>query len=290
MASCKKTWCLDSPAKLNLGLRLVGRRSDGYHLLESLFWPISLVDEIEITESDSSEIRMNWAADAEIREGVLPTPEQNILSGVLSRLQERVTIQVKKRIPMGAGLGGSSSNAGTVLRWAIQEGFLLPEDFSALGADVPFFLNPYPSWVSGIGEKVSPVSSRLAEAPLHFALLLLPTPSFTAEVFKQVQPTDFSTDTSRLARDAGWPELRSYLQNSGNDLTRAANSLNPIIATALDQLKKYGAISVGMSGSGSTCYAIFDDAAQCEHCVKDLSTFCRKTSCRSIRASSYHCS
>ena len=108
---------MDSPAKLNLGLRIIGRRPDGYHHLESLFWPIDLADDLIVNEEEGEQSTIIWAEDAPMPVGNLPGPEQNLARRALSSTGGRGGVSIRKRIPLGAGLGGGSSNAATVLRY-----------------------------------------------------------------------------------------------------------------------------------------------------------------------------
>ena len=249
-----------APAKLNLGLRVVGRRADGYHELESVFAPLDLADEIEIEIAAAARPDVQLAL-AGAPAGV-PADETNLAvraaAGFLAAagLACAVKIRLTKRIPAAAGLGGGSSDAGAVLR-ALAASFpdaLGPQALArlalALGADVPYFLAPCAARVAGIGERIQPLPDFAGLA----CLLVNPgVPLPTAAVFaaydaRPVQPA--------AAIDA---ELGLDL---ANDLARPAEQLCPAIAPLRERLRAEGARAVGLSGSGPTLYGIFPDAAE----------------------------
>jgi 4-diphosphocytidyl-2-C-methyl-D-erythritol kinase len=248
-----------APAKLNLGLRVLGRRADGYHELASVFVPLDLADEIELELAPAERCELTLALAGECA-GV-PADASNLAArAALAFLAEaglarRVRLRVTKRIPAAAGLGGGSSDAGAVLR-ALARTF--PGALSApalarlalrLGADVPFFLAPSPSRVAGIGERSQP----LADLPeLAFLLVNPGVPLSTASVFEAFDARPAP------ARRVFTPDLGLDL---GNDLEPAAERLCPAIAPLRERLQALGARAVGLSGSGPTLFGLFPDAA-----------------------------
>jgi 4-diphosphocytidyl-2-C-methyl-D-erythritol kinase len=301
---------LSTPAKLNLGLRVLGRRPDGYHRLESLFVPIDLADDIEIEVERGRlpegardaridfELSVDAAESAGTAAGAVPTDGRN-LAVVAARefLQQaaaatpscegagvcRVRIRLRKRIPVGAGLGGGSSDAGAVLRalsQLVSEGPSGPELFRValeVGADVPFFLDPRPALVTGIGDEVTPVEGFPEQS------ILLANPGLglsTAEVYAaydrmaDATANEEATTASAAAEPAlttpnpaSKPRPASSASSSrdalarlyacGNDLEAAAVRLCPPLARLRSRLHDLGAARVGMSGSGATMYGIF---------------------------------
>jgi 4-diphosphocytidyl-2-C-methyl-D-erythritol kinase len=249
-----------APAKINLGLRILGRRADGYHELESVFAPLDLADEIELEVAPAARPDVQLAL-AGTPAGV-PADATNLAvraaAGFLAAagLTRRVRIRLTKRIPAAAGLGGGSSDAGAVLR-ALAASFpdaLVPEALArlalGLGADVPYFLAPCLARVSGIGERIQRLSDF---APLACLLVNPGVPLATAAVFAawDVRPVP-----SPAAID---PELGLDL---ANDLAGPAEGLCPAIAPLRERLRALGARAVGLSGSGPTVFGIFPDAAQ----------------------------
>lgn len=260
-----RTWL--APAKVNLGLRIVGVRPDGYHRLESLFVPLDFGDRVtlRVTPNHAPEVILRITGGGPD----VPDDARNLAHRAASQflaagsLATRVDISLAKTIPSGAGLGGGSSDAGTVLR-ALSELMpgAVPETSLAelaleLGADVPFFLRPTPSEVRGIGEVIEPRPG----IPSLALLLAHPGPSLsTPEVFRA-----FDALTPRPNPDPQqppWPKdpsaLRAQLEN---DLEPAAIRLCPSIARLREQIESLGASAVGMSGSGATIFGVFDSIA-----------------------------
>ena len=242
---------LTAPAKLNLFLHIVGRRSDGYHLLESVFVLIDLMDSVTVERLESPEI---------VRTGdTVGDPEKDLCVKAARLLAQEThsllgaRIHVTKRIPAGAGLGGGSSDAATTLTalnrlWALN----LPKerllDLGArLGADVPFFLFGQSAFARGIGNILTPV-----HVPDAFAAVLMPpTPTSTQEIYqaddlkrdtKPVSEEDFETDIKK-----NWPRVFGT-----NDMQPVAMRLNPQIAWALDVLGPESR----MTGSGSAVFIL----------------------------------
>lgn len=291
---------LKSPAKLNLGLKIVGRRDDGYHLLESLFWPINLCDEIQVEPSASSSVFLQWTKDAPASHVSLLQNSENPIGklvlghwGWKPKVPRKILIQ--KRIPIGGGLGGISSNLGTLLNFFMECGEISKEETHELalklGADVPFFLDPHPSWITGVGEKIS----KIAIPPnfkdhLFFLLVCFPMGTSTPLLFESFRKKDL--DLSRrgdfpMDRNLSWGAFTSFCKTSRNDLEKEAAEHYPLIGTALDLLRKTQCIYGGLSGTGSTCFGVYDSAEQREKAAKVLSAFCRDHQCRSVFSGSF---
>ena len=255
-----------APAKINLGLRIVGVRSDGYHELDSLFLPLDLADILEVRSADSphSEIALRV-------EGRAPHDASNLAARAAEAFAKaagtplRVEIALAKRIPMAAGLGGGSSDAAAVLRALAEQhpGRVSPAELArlalSLGADVPFFLEPRPTRVRGIGEQLEPVAG-LPSLALVLANPGAPVP--TAEVYRAYDALGTPAskerselpDLSRSAIDALAPWLE-------NDLEPAAIRLCPAVARMRQALTRAGAVAVGLTGSGATLYGVCRDVA-----------------------------
>jgi 4-diphosphocytidyl-2-C-methyl-D-erythritol kinase len=256
-----------SPAKLNLHLRILGKRPDGYHKLLTLFHRISLADTIVIRKiSNGFKLTTNIPS--------LETGEGNLIARAYRVLQARfpglggVSVRLIKRIPLGAGLGGGSSNAACFLL-GMKKLFGLKISFrelsamgKTLGADVPFFLSGAGQALAwGIGEKLQKVPRG---ASLWFLLLVTDQGLNTKKVYQELswsgRPLSL-TKEKRIARI-----LRSFLASkrvreasefSRNDLEIPAFRLMPAIPKAIGALKDLGAPFVHMSGSGATVFAAF---------------------------------
>jgi len=262
-----------APAKLNLCLFVGPARDDGLHELCSLFAPLSLADELTITDAAGPE-------DEVICRGV---EGPDLTARALASLREAgwargpLRIDVEKRIPVAAGLGGGSADAAAVLRLAADD--FEPERLAAigagLGADVPSQIRPAFALVSGAGERVTPLPD-----PDPFAVLLLPdpeglsTPAVYAEA-DRLGPTRDLAELERLRGDligataAGSSPLE-YGEMLVNDLAPAAISLRPSIAGALTRLTDAGASHAFVTGSGPTAVGLFSDLAGAEAARAEL--------------------
>jgi len=271
---------LRAPAKVNLGLRVTGRREDGYHTIDSLFAPLDLADQLTIAVEQGRGASVELVLSGEAAAG-LPPGDDNLACraarAFLDRVQANVAVRIDldKQIPAGAGLGGGSSDAGAVLR-ALSEllpGILAPRELAelalGLGADVPFFLAPSPSRVRGIGEQIDP----LAALPALSLLLAHPGVSLdTATVYAAWDRREAAL-TRKPPRPTMRPAFGPGLEASAlqglleNDLEPPAVRLCPSIAQLKEQIGSLGALAVGMSGSGATVFGVFEDRIGAEEAL-----------------------
>ncbi len=266
---------IQAPAKLNLCLYLGPRRDDGLHELCSLFEPLALADTIEVSEAERDEV---------ICPGVAG---ENLAARALAALRSagwehpKLRLEIAKRIPVAAGLGGGSADAAAVLRLARESGKAgtevpdIEQIAAELGADVPSQLSPALALVQGAGERVE----RLP-APASHAVLLLPGGGglSTADVFAEADRLGLGRDTAELNDLAG--RLRQtvsagaspldYRDLLANDLEPAALSLRPDIGDALRALRRAGAPLVFMSGSGPTAVGLFPTIAEARSAAERL--------------------
>ena len=255
-------------AKVNLWLNVVGRRRDGYHLLDSLVAFVDLADTLDVRPSDrlSLELAGPQAADLAADPDNLVLKAARLLAD-RADVAPRATIRLGKHIPVAAGLGGGSADAAAALRalgelWRVA----LPEEelfdlAASLGADVPMCLAGRTALVSGIGERLQPAP---ALPPAAILLVNPGTPLPTRDVFEARRgPFSSAVPVAQPWRDL--PEFVTALARRGNDLSDAAISLRPAIAEVLTFLhNSRGACYAAMSGSGATCFAPYEspDAAQ----------------------------
>ena len=251
---------LRAPAKLNLCLYLGGPRDDGLHELRSLFCPITLADRIVVDEAEGDEVACPGVDGPNIAEAAL--------AGLRARGWRRgpVRVEIDKRIPVAAGLGGGSADAAAVLRLARGEVEDLETLAAEIGADVPSQLDPAFALVGGAGETVEPLA-----APEHFGIVLIPDAEglSTARVYAEADRLGLERDPAELEEIAG--ELRraastgtsplGYRELLVNDLERAALSLRPRIGEALEVLREAGAEVARVTGSGPTAFGLFTDIA-----------------------------
>lgn len=270
---------IHAPAKLNLCLYLGPRRGDGLHELCSLFEPLALADLITLPTSTTPE---GGQSRTERDEVLCPGVDgENLAARALAALRESgwehppLRIEIEKRIPVAAGLGGGSADAAAVLRLAAREVAGLEEIAAGLGADVPSQLTPSLALVRGAGERVE----RLPDPAPH-AVVLLPGGGGlgTAEVFAEAdrlglgrgaEELDGLADRLREAAGAGASPL-SYPELLVNDLEPAARSLRPDVGDALDALRAAGAHHALLTGSGPTAFGLFESLAAARTAVEEL--------------------
>ena len=235
-------------------LHITGRRDDGYHLLQTVFQFIDLSDQMEFRLTSDGSIQRNISSTP-----VSEADDISILAALL--LQEKfqvdqgVQISIDKCIPIGAGLGGGSSNAATTLlalnqMWSLNlELTELAEIGLGLGADVPVFVMGRAAWASGIGEQLSPI--ELGEP---WYLVIHPGVQVsTAKIFA----------AEELTRDCDAITIRAFLNGSGiNVCGKVACNLYPEIQLAIDWLNQYG--NARMTGTGACVFAAFDSLEQVE--------------------------
>lgn len=264
-----------APAKLNLYLHVVGRRADGYHLLDSLVAFAAVGDEIHAAPAPSLSLRVTGPRAA----GLAGPVEENLVwraAELLAASAGRTpaaSLELVKRLPVASGIGGGSSDAAAALR-ALDALWRLDLDRASLdalglrlGADLPVCLLARAAWLAGIGEQVEPAPSL----PPVAALLVnpgigLPTPSVFA-----ARQGPFSEPARFAAMPADAAGLAALLARRRNDLTDAAIALLPEIGGMLERLERLeGALLARMSGSGATCFALFDRLAAAEEAAAQL--------------------
>ena len=260
-----------APAKLNLCLYLGPVRDDGLHELRSLFCPLALSDRVSVTSSDSD-------SDEVVCDAVVGP---NLAEAALARLRERgwksppLRIEIDKRIPVAAGLGGGSADAAAVLRLAEGDVEGLEELAAELGADVPSQLSPGFALVAGAGERLEPL-----DAPAAVGVVLIPFDRglSAAEVYAEADRMELGRsiaeleeigDELRQAAGGGTSPLE-YPGLLANDLEAAAVSLRPEIAGALDALRNVGAAAVFVTGSGPTAVGLFADIVAADRASGEL--------------------
>jgi 4-diphosphocytidyl-2-C-methyl-D-erythritol kinase len=263
-------------AKVNLWLKVVGRRADGYHLLDSLIAFTDLADEIEAAPSD----RLTLAVDGPLAPLLAEEGDNNLVLKAARLLADRagvaprVALRLAKRIPVAAGLGGGSADAAATLKalidlWRVALPIEELFDIAArLGADVPMCFAGRAALASGVGEQLAPSPALPACAILLVnPRVALPTPDvFKARrgAFSEPRPVQPWTDLASFA---------TALAERGNDLTEAAISLQPVVADVLSFLRKGdGALHTAMSGSGATCFALYESVERANRAAARLPT------------------
>ncbi|MCL4422360.1 MAG: 4-(cytidine 5'-diphospho)-2-C-methyl-D-erythritol kinase [Actinobacteria bacterium] len=223
-----------APAKLTTSLRIVGRRGDGYHLLEAEMVAVDLADRLELTEGEGLEVVGAGILKGSSLMKAVPKGPDNLVAKALSAVSKRARVNLEKHIPPGAGLGGGSSDAAAVLRWAgcMDTGLAV-----SLGADVPFCLHGGRAHVSGIGDVVADKGF----IPEVFTLLILEFGVSTGEVYKAFD-------------ELGGPSRSPGGRYVSNDLEPAALAVEPRLAPWREWLARASGSRPVLAGSGSTWF------------------------------------
>jgi 4-diphosphocytidyl-2-C-methyl-D-erythritol kinase len=212
-----------APAKLTVSLRVTGRRSDGYHLIDAEMVTLDLVDELRFGGGDGLEV---VAAESGL---AVPADEDNLVRRALRAVGRTADVRLVKRIPAGAGLGGGSADAAAVFRWA---GVDDPQLAATVGADVPFCVRGGRARVRGVGEILDP----LPHLDRVFTLLVPPLSCATPAVYR------------------AWDELGGPTADGPNDLEPAALAVAPELARWRDRLGDATGRTPVLAGSGSTWF------------------------------------
>lgn len=266
-------------AKINIGLNVVEKRSDGYHNLETVFYPIGLQDILEIQELDTDvpECGYRLKVTGTLLDG---SPEDNLVVRAFKLLKRDfdlppVSIGLYKHIPTGAGLGGGSADAAFTVK-TLNDRFKLGlttqqmEDYCAqLGADCPFFIQNTPVFATGIGNVFHSIDINL-----KYKYLVLVKP----DVFVSTKDAYAKVKVQRPERQL--PELLSqpidtWKDTIVNDFEPSVFAKYPEIAAIKDKLYDLGAVYASMSGSGSSVFGIFDDPVE-DIDEKFSGMFCRQ--------------
>ena len=250
MSNSLPTW--PAPAKLNLFLHINGRRADGYHDLQTIFQLLDYGDDLRFSVRDDGELHLRCDTDG------LNTPDNLVLKAARALQQQMsgpspgVDIDLYKRIPAGAGLGGGSSDAATTLvalnhLW--QAGLSISELAAlgaTLGADVPVFVHGQSAWAEGIGDQLTPII-----LPKRWFVVLTPDCHVsTARVFSHEQ----------LTRDTKAIRMAAFLaERSRNDCEALVRELYPPVDAALEWLSQF--TRARMTGTGASVFAAFDEEA-----------------------------
>jgi len=248
-------------AKINIGLRITARRDDGYHDLQTIFYPVQLCDALEFVVQ-----REQKGSDNLVNTGIPVNcdSDNNLIIKVLKNLRNKynippLSIHLHKNIPPGAGLGGGSSDAACFIK-ALNRYFSLElsseelkEISLTIGSDCPFFIDCIPSYAEGRGEKLSPVND-LPEG-LYLVLVNPGINISTKEAYAGAVPQMSSSDLSVIYES----DISGWRDKIVNDFEATIFKKYPEIALIKENLYNMGAVYSSMSGSGSTVYGIFRD-------------------------------
>ena len=251
---------IKSPAKINFGLNIVAKRDDGFHNIETIFYPTELHDVLTFEKADKFSFTCN--------NELIKNDENNLVIRAVRLIEQlvkreiAVSIVLEKNIPLGAGLGGGSSNAAQTLL-SINELFELQikneliNDFALqLGSDVPFFLHPVPSYASSRGEILSPIDLEITKP------ILLVNPGIhisTKWAYQNIKPKTPIFNLNSLSSE----DVKNIASLKGkvvNDFANIAFAAHPQLAEIKKTMFEYEAEFVLMSGSGSTIFGVFPES------------------------------
>lgn len=262
--------------KINLGLNITQKLSNGYHSLESIFVPVSFSDVLEIIVSPAdAKTQLNYSGIA-----IPGDPTTNLIKKAFDRLDQPyqlppIQAHLHKIVPMGAGLGGGSADASAMLmmlnnlfRLNIKQTELI-DHARSLGADCPFFIFNEPALVKGIGENIKPIDPGLKGKKI---LLVYPDIHInTAEAFQNIKPQKPIENLESIILKYPIVEWKNHIKN---DFENYVFNANPEIAKIKKQLYGFGALYASLSGSGSAVYGIFNaDTEAFRDCFKNHLTY-----------------
>lgn len=242
-------------AKINIGLNVVDKRADGYHNLETIFYPVKLSDALEIVKADKTEFSVSGIP-------IDGDPENNLVLKAYRLLQtdfdlSPVKIHLHKIIPFGAGLGGGSADAAFSLKMlnelfslglsvTVLEGYA-----SKIGADCPFFIQNKPTFAHGIGDQFQEITLDISD--FKIVLVKPPFSVSTLEAYRYIKPQKPNFDLRNIA-NLPVEDWRNIIRN---DFESSVFPIYPQIAELKQQLYNAGAFYASMSGSGSAVFGIF---------------------------------
>lgn len=247
-------------AKINLGLNIIEKRPDGYHNLETIFYPINLQDALEVTRRENNDKEYTLHISGAPLEG---EPEDNLVVKAYKLLKKDypgllpVDIHMYKHIPAGAGLGGGSSDAACVIK-LLNDKFSLGlstermEEYAVkLGADCAFFIRNKPVFATGIGNLFEPV--ELSLKGYHIILIKPDIFVSTRDAFAEIKPVRPAVSLKEIVKQP----METWKNSMKNDFEDSVFKKFPEIAAIKDELYDLGAVYAAMSGSGSSVYGIF---------------------------------
>lgn len=266
-------------AKINLGLNVVERRPDGYHNLETVFYPVPIKDALEVTPMDPL-FPSPYDCDLKVSNISIEGDEQrNLVVRAYQLLKQdfpqlpRIHAHLHKAIPTQAGMGGGSSDCAYMIR-LLNEQFQLGlttqqmQDYAArLGADCAFFILSQPAYAEGIGERLEPIALDLS--PYWIAVVRPDVPVPTKEAFSLIHPHH----PQKNCREVVMQPVETWRHDLVNDFEESVFALHPEIGAIKSRLYDLGAVYAAMSGSGSALFGIFREDIKIGEHFPDMFTY-----------------
>ena len=246
-------------AKINLGLNIVNKRPDGYHELETVFYPVAIHDKITIEELSNSNIPCNLNIEGHTIKGDIKNNLVFRAYHVVSEIHHipPVNITLHKNIPMQAGMGGGSSDATYTIRLLNKMFHLkmtankMRELAVTLGADCPFFVDAVPAYAEGIGEILHPIDLSLRD--FCIAIIKPPVSISTREAFANIVPSKPEKNCKEIVK----MPMESWKNILHNDFEKSIIPQYPELEIIKNKLYEVGSVYAGMSGSGSSLFGFF---------------------------------
>jgi len=267
-------------AKINLGLNVVERRPDGYHNLETVFYPVPIRDALEVTTMDP-QFPSPYDCDLKVTNISIEGDEQrNLVVRAYQLLKQdfpqlpRIHAHLHKAIPTQAGMGGGSSDCAYMIRLLNEQFHLglstqLMQQYAArLGADCAFFILSQPAYAEGIGERLEPIALDLSQYWIAVVRPDIPVP--TKEAFSLVHPHH----PEKNCRDVVMQPIETWRQDLVNDFEQSVFTLHPEIGAIKQQLYSLGAVYAAMSGSGSAVFGLFREDIKIGEHFPEMFTYC----------------
>jgi 4-diphosphocytidyl-2-C-methyl-D-erythritol kinase len=267
-------------AKINLGLNVVERRSDGYHNLETVFYPVPISDALEVQMMDKS-FPSDFDCDLKVTNINIEGEEQhNLVVRAYHMLKQdfpklpRIHIHLYKGIPTQAGMGGGSSDCAYMIRLLNAQFQLglnerqMMEYATRLGADCAFFILSRPAYAEGIGEQLQPIELDLTGYTIAVVRPNIPVP--TREAFSLISPHH----PSKNCREVVCQPIETWSNDLVNDFEQSVFALHPEIGAIKDRLYSLGAVYAAMSGSGSAVFGLFRENIEIDEQFQDMFTYC----------------
>ncbi|CDF57232.1 4-(cytidine 5'-diphospho)-2-C-methyl-D-erythritol kinase [Thermobrachium celere] len=269
---------IECPAKINLSLDVVGKREDGYHLLQMIMQTIALYDRVKITKNNEMVITCNKID--------VPCDRSNIAYRAVEVMKEKFNIEdnfkieIEKNIPVAAGLAGGSTNAAAVIK-GLNDMYSLnlsidqmKEIGLKLGADVPFFFEGGTCLAEGIGEKLT----KLNDVSCHLVVAKPPINVSTKYVYQNLKLDEIAVhpDTKRIIQYINSNDIRSLAESMVNVLETVTVREYPVIFEIKNIMMEFGALGSLMSGSGPSVFGIFEDKADALKCHNRLRDYIKE--------------
>ncbi len=269
-----------APAKINLTLRVLGKRPDGFHELESLVVFADIGDRVRAVRSSEWELSIDGPFASDLNAENL---NDNLVLRAAKLTQKWAStkgvdipplrFELEKNLPIASGIGGGSSDAAAAIKLCLQAADLGIDDellraVVQLGADIPVCLKGEPTWMSGIGEDLT---SAQVPNDLHLVLVNPGIAVSTAAVFGRLNAGPLVLEQESHPGFSSADQLIEFLKASSNDLQLPAMEIEPVIGNVLKEIAATGALIARMSGSGATCFGIYESAGVANDAAAQLS-------------------